>query len=170
MTTTHAFTHYGADFSMYSGKTRSYLRYKGIPFEEQLATAKVYRKILIPNTGVAMIPVLETPEGEFIQDTTAIIDSLEKRFGRSVYPATPKQRLVALLLMELYADEWLLIPAMHFRWSFPRINRKFIYGEFGKVVSPMLPGPSVAWPASASPGVFRHAAAAGHYRPHLGRH
>jgi len=37
MTTTHAFTHYGADFSMYSGKTRSYLRYKGIPFEEQLA-------------------------------------------------------------------------------------------------------------------------------------
>jgi len=88
-----------------------------------------------------MIPVLETPEGEFIQDTTAIIDSLEKRFPeRSVYPATPKRRLVALL-MELYADEWLLIPAMHFRWSFPRINRKFIYGEFGKVVSPMLPGP-----------------------------
>jgi len=88
MTTTHAFTHYGADFSMYSGKTRSYLRYKGIPFEEQLATAKVYRKILIPNTGVAMIPVLETPEGEFIQDTTAIIDSLENasRSAASIRP------------------------------------------------------------------------------------
>lgn len=141
MTTTHAFTHYGTEFSMYSGKTRSYLRYKGIPFEEKLATAHVYRKILIPETGVAMIPVLETPEGEFIQDTTAIIDSLEKRFPeRSVYPATPKQRLVALL-MELYADEWLLIPAMHYRWSFPKTNQKFLYGEFGKVVSPLLPGP-----------------------------
>ena len=141
MTTTHAYTYYGTEFSMYSGKTRSYLRYKGIPFEEKLATANVYRKVLIPKTGVAMIPVLETPEGEFIQDTTDIIDTLEQRFPeRSVYPASPKQRLAALL-MELYADEWLLIPAMHYRWSFPEANRKFIHGEFGKVISPLLPGP-----------------------------
>ncbi|MEQ6884714.1 glutathione S-transferase family protein [Salicola sp. Rm-C-2C1-2] len=141
MTTTHAFTHYGAYFSLYSGKTRSYLRYKGIPFEERLATLRVYRRVLIPKTGVAMIPVLETPEHDFIQDTVEIIDTLEQHFPeRGIYPASPKQRLVSLL-MELYADEWLLIPAMHFRWNFPEENRRFVHGEFGKIVSPWLPGP-----------------------------
>ena len=141
MATTHAFTHYGAEFSLYSGKTRSYLRYKGIPFEERIATLNVYRRVLIPKTGVAMIPVLETPEHDFIQDTVEIIDAMEQRFPeRSIYPATPRQRLVALL-MELYADEWLLIPAMHFRWSFPEENRRFMHGEFGKIASPWLPGP-----------------------------
>ncbi|MYL27796.1 MULTISPECIES: glutathione S-transferase family protein [Halomonadaceae] len=141
MTTTYAFTHYGTGFSLYSGKTRSYLRYKGIPFEERLATLSVYRRVLIPKTGVSMIPVLETPEHDFIQDTVEIIDTLEARFPeRGIYPSTPKQRLVSLLV-ELYADEWLLIPAMHFRWSFPEENRRFIHGEFGKIVSPWLPGP-----------------------------
>ena len=141
MTSDNAYVHYGTEFSMYSGKTRAYLRYKGIPFEERLATAGVYKRILIPNTGVAMIPVIETPEGEYLQDTVEIIDTLEERFpARSVYPAAPKQRLVALL-MELYADEWLLIPAMHYRWNFPKENNRFIHAEFGKIVSPWLPAP-----------------------------
>jgi len=33
------------------------------------------------------------------------------------------QRVVAYLL-ELYADEFLLLPAMHYRWSFPESERK----------------------------------------------
>lgn len=132
---------YGTEFSLYSGKARAYLRYKGIPFREKLATLNQYRKVILPRTGVAMIPVLETPEGTFIQDTTEIIDTLEPRFPeRGVYPATPKQHLVALLL-ELYGDEWLLIPAMHYRWNFPRENERFLMGEFGKIVAPWLPGP-----------------------------
>jgi len=141
MTNNNAYTHYGTEFSMYSGKTRSYLRYKGLPFDDRLATAGVYRRILIPNTGVAMIPVLKTPEGDYIQDTTDIIDTLEDRHPeRSVYPGTPCQRLASLLI-ELYADEWLLIPAMHYRWSFPKENYRFIHAEFGKVASPWLPAP-----------------------------
>lgn len=142
MTASDDYVLYGAEFSLYSGKARSYLRYKGIPFREQLATLNVYRKVILPKTGVAMIPVVRTPEGEHIQDTTDIIDTLERRIPeRSVYPGSPKQRLVALL-MELYGDEWLLIPAMHYRWSFPSENNRFIMGEFGKVVSPWLPGPA----------------------------
>ena len=134
-----SFTLYGTEFSLYTGKARAYLRYKGIPFRERLSTVGVYKKIIVPKTGVRFIPVLESPSGEFVQDTTEIIDFLEARFPqRGVYPPTPRQRLVSLLL-ELYADEWLLIPAMHYRWSFMKENEDFIMAEFGRVVLPWAP-------------------------------
>jgi len=131
---------YGAEFSLYSGKVRSYLRKKGVPFEEITSTLSVYKKFIIPRTGVRYIPVVQTPEDEVFQDTTTIIDELEKRFPEhSVYPHTPRQKLAALLL-EVYADEWLVIPAMHYRWNYPAMNNKFIYGEFGAMVLPRAPG------------------------------
>ena len=109
------YTLYGAEFSLYSGKARSYLRKKGIPFNEVISTLNVYKSFIIPRTGVRYIPVVQTPDDKVIQDTTVIIDELESRFSDySVYPQTPKQKQVALLL-ELYGDEWLLIPAMHYR-------------------------------------------------------
>lgn len=133
------YTLYGTAFSLYTGKARAYLRYKGLAYRERLSTLRVYKRIIVPKTGVAFIPVVETPEGQFIQDTTAIIDTIEAREpARSVYPPTAKQRLTALLL-ELYADEWLLIPAMHYRWNYPRQNRKFLLAEFGRVALPWAP-------------------------------
>ncbi len=130
---------YGAEFSLYSGKARSYLRKKGIPFEEITSTVNVYKKFIIPRTGVRYIPVVQTPEDEVYQDTTVIIDELERRFPEhSVYPDTPKQKLVSLLL-EVYADEWLVIPAMHYRWNYPATNAKFIYQEFGSMALPNMP-------------------------------
>lgn len=131
---------YGAEVSLYSGKTRAYLRYKNIPFQERLATLDVYREVIVPNIGRRVMPVVRTPEGEYLQDTTAIIDALEPRFpDHPVYPATPAQRLVALL-MELYGDEWLVMPAMHYRWQRKRENLRFILGEFGHIMRPGAPG------------------------------
>lgn len=128
---------YGAKISLYTGKVRSYLINKNIPYEEVTASIKVYKKIIIPKTGVRFIPVVETPEGEFIQDTTIIIDELEKRFSdNSISPRGPKQRLIARLF-ELIADEWLLIPAMHYRWNKDQEN--YIYQEFGKTALPGWP-------------------------------
>jgi len=133
-----AFTLYGAPISMYTGKARAYLNYKGIDYQEILSTAKVYKKTIIPNTGVSYIPVLKTPSNDYVQDTTIIIDHLEKQFNaRSVFPDTPKQLLVAKLF-EWYADEWLVLPAMHYRWN--KKQDKYIHGEFGKTVFPHLPG------------------------------
>jgi len=130
---------YGAEFSLYSGKARSYLRKKGIPFEEILSTVSVYKRFIIPRTGVRYIPVLQTPDDQVIQDTTSIIDELEERFpDNSVYPSSPKQKIASLLL-ETYGDEWLLIPAMHYRWNYPATNSDFIYGEFGSLVMPKAP-------------------------------
>jgi len=59
-----AFTLYGAPISMYTGKARAYLNYKGIDYQEILSTAKVYKKTIIPNTGVSYIPVLKTPSND----------------------------------------------------------------------------------------------------------
>ncbi|MGB7754704.1 MAG: glutathione S-transferase [Salinisphaera sp.] len=134
-----SYTLYGTEFSLYTGKARAYLRYKGLPFRERLSTLRVYKRVIVPNTGVAFVPVVETPQGQFIQDTTEIIDYIESREpAPAVYPPTPRQRLTALLL-ELYADEWLLIPAMHYRWNFPRENEKFLMAEFGRVALPHAP-------------------------------
>jgi glutathione S-transferase len=130
---------YGTELSLYSGKTRAYLRYKAIPFEEHLSTLAVYRDVIIPRIGRRIIPVVRTPEGEYLQDTTAIIDALEPRFpDHPVYPAMPAQRLVALL-MEVFGDEWLVMPAMHYRWQRKRQNLRFILGEFGRTMRPQAP-------------------------------
>ena len=130
---------YGADFSLYSGKVRSYLIKKNIPYEEVLSTLKVYKKFIVPRTGVRYIPVVQTPEDEVFQDTSVIIDELEKRFPQnSMMPTTPLNKLIALLL-EVYGDEWLLIPAMHYRWYFKQDNYQFITQKFGGMLKPRWP-------------------------------
>lgn len=128
---------YGGQLSYFTGKARAYLNWKGIDYEERLATRDTHRSIIIPRIGYSMIPVLITPADEAIQDTTEIIDHFEALEPTpSAFPSGPKQRLAAHLL-ELYGDEWLVIPAMHYRWAH---NRDFAYSEFGKVVAPTLSG------------------------------
>lgn len=124
---------YAAPLSLYSGKARAYLDWKGVDYEEILSSTDVYKTIIVPKVGRPVIPVMETEEGETLQDTTLIIDHFEATIGGpSVYPDTPKQRLVALLL-EVFGDEWLVIPAMHYRWNY---NEEWVYGEFGATAAP----------------------------------
>lgn len=128
---------YGAPFSLYTGKARAYLINKRLPYEEVFSSLKVYKKIIIPHTGVRFIPVVKTPQDEYIQDTSVIIDTIEKRHpSNPLVPSTPKQKLVSHLF-EIWADEWLLIPAMHYRWN--KANFPFIYEEFGSIVFPRMP-------------------------------
>lgn len=128
---------YGAPLSLYTGKARAYLKFKQIQYEEVFSSRKVYTDIIVPKTGVRFIPVLETPSGEFVQDTSAIIDAIEESVSqRSVVPTMPKQKLVSAMF-EMWGDEWLLIPAMHYRWN--HNNFPFIYEEFGKIAFPNMP-------------------------------
>ena len=132
------YTLYGTPFSMYTGKVKSYLSYKKIPFEEVFSSANVFKTTIKPNTGNHFIPVVKTPDDYYIQDSSEIIERLEvKHPQKPVYPLTPKQRLVSILL-ELYGDEWLLLPAMHYRWNF-KANNSFIYQNFGRIVAPNMP-------------------------------
>ena len=129
---------YGAEVSLYSGKVRAYLRFKKIAFDEIAATREVFRDVIVPRTGVRFIPILVSIDDVAVQDSTAIIDHLEQRYpSATIYPAGPVQRLVSLLF-ELYADEWLVIPAMHYRWNLPT-NRSFAIEEFGRLSVPDAP-------------------------------
>ena len=132
---------YALPHSYYSGKVRSYLRYKRIPYQEVVSTLRLFHSVIIPRTGVRFIPVIHTADDVVVQDTTDIIDFLEQRFpAPSVYPATPRQKLVSLLF-ELYADEWLILPAMHYRWSFwhEREHINDVLEHFGMLLSPQAP-------------------------------
>lgn len=138
---------YGSEVSLYTGKIRAYLKYKHLPFTEALSTVSVYKKIIRPKTGVTFIPVVKTPSDEYLQDTARIIDYFEAQArantqadtntnNLSVVPTTPAQHL-ASELFALWGDEWLVIPAMHYRWN--KDNFPFIYEEFGQVVTPKAP-------------------------------
>ncbi|MFS0753578.1 glutathione S-transferase [Noviherbaspirillum sp. 1P10PC] len=132
----HGYTLYGAQISYFTGKVRAYLRWKDIPFEEIAADAAAFREVIVPRVGFPVIPVLITPDDDCLQDSTDIIDALEAHSpGPSVYPDTPLQRLAALLL-ETYGDEWLVIPAMHYRWHH---NREWAMQSFGELSAPDAP-------------------------------
>ena len=112
---------HGAEISYFTAKIRPALRRKAVHFVEVLPD---YQGVIVPRTGLGFIPIVVTPEDEVWQDTSTILDRLEERFpDPPLIPATPLQRVVALLL-ELYADEFLLLPAMHYRWSFPESATK----------------------------------------------
>jgi glutathione S-transferase len=107
---------YAAEISYFSAKVRPALRYKGVHYVE---LAPDYRNVILPRTGLAFIPIVVTPEDETWQDTSDILDALEHRVPTPpLYPTSPVQRVAAMLL-ELYADEFMILPAMHYRWSFP---------------------------------------------------
>ena len=128
------YTLYGAEVSYFTGKARAYLRWRGVNFEERPATQAVYRDIILPNVGWPVIPVMVTPDGKVVQDSADIIETVEAREKLSppAIPGTPLQRFVAQLL-HLYADEWLTLPAMHYRWSH---NEDWAYAEFGALSAP----------------------------------
>ncbi len=124
---------YGVEMSYYTGKIRPYLRWKQIPFEEIRSGAEVFAEVILPRVGWPVVPVIVTPEDETLQDTSDMIDYFEAKYPEpSIFPATPKQALAAKLL-EVYGDEWLVIPAMHYRWNY---NRDWAIENFGANMIP----------------------------------
>ena len=103
--------------SYFTRKMTGYLDYKGIPW--------VFRRFpgVSPEAMAAGfpggVPVVQTPAGEFMWDSTSMIHHLELRFPLpSVLPADPAQRFLCYVLEDA-ADEWLYRPAVGSRWSFP---------------------------------------------------
>lgn len=125
-------TLYGVKISMFTGKVRSYLIKQGIPFEEKAPVSEHFSKVVLPQIGRRIIPVIEAADGTLVQDTTDIIDYLEGAglARESAYPKDSQQRLLALIL-ELFGDEALRRHAMHYRWNFPQATNSFITHGFG---------------------------------------
>lgn len=132
------FVLYGWHLSYFSGKARCYLAYKGIPFVDQDVNLYTLTRTIKRETGEIVMPVLRTPQGEWIQDTSVIIDTLEAQFpDRRVVPSTPVQRFAAYLL-EAWGDEWWVPIAMHTRWSYPE-NYALFEQDAGRALLPWMP-------------------------------
>jgi glutathione S-transferase len=133
-----AYRHYGWECSPYSSKTRSYLRFKGIEHQDIYPTIIDFKRVIVKRLGYLVMPMVITPDDETLQDSSVIIDYLEERFPEpSIHPPGPTQRLASLLI-ELNADEWLPIIAMHTRWNDPQ-NSRFADKEFGANALPWMP-------------------------------
>jgi glutathione S-transferase len=131
-----SYTLYGAKVSYFTGKARAFLDWRGVDYEERPATQAVYKQIILPNVGWPVIPVAVMPDGTVVQDTADIMGAVETRepSNPSAWPESPLQLFVSELL-HLYGDEWLVIPAMHYRWNY---NEDWAYSEFGALSAPDL--------------------------------
>jgi len=126
------FTLWGVAHSLYTGKIRSYLVKKGIAFREVYPTHPQFQARIMPAVGLMVVPILETPDGQILQDTSDMIDHVESRWPEPrVIPETPVQRAVTWLL-GAFGSEGLLPASMHYRWSYRAQQEDFLRAEFGR--------------------------------------
>jgi len=112
---------YKSDISYFSGKLEAYLRYKAIPHSTVEFNPEVVRCVA-ENTGYQKVPAVKAASGQWLFDTTPMLQWFEKHYPQApILPTDPALRFIALLL-EDYGDEWLWRPAMWWRWV-PRASR-----------------------------------------------
>jgi glutathione S-transferase len=124
---------FGAEMSPYSVKVRSYFRYKAIPHQwilrnaESQADYRAYAKLPI-------IPLVVTPQQAAIQDSTPIIDQLEKLFPEpSVHPEGTARFLSTLI--EEFGDEWGNKWMFHYRWA-REVDQRASAGRIARMQAP----------------------------------
>jgi glutathione S-transferase len=132
----------GAEMSPYSVKVRSYFRYKGLPHQwilRNAASQAEYEKY----ARMPIIPLLVTPEGTGIQDSTPIIDQVEKLHPEpSIHPRDPIAEFVSML-MEEFGDEWGNKWMFHYRWA-RDVDQRSSSGRIARMRAPGASEPEVA--------------------------
>jgi glutathione S-transferase len=142
------------EHSYFSGKVRAYLRFKqrqgalGPGYEDVLATPELIQGLLLPRSGSGAVPQLQTPDGGWVQDSSQIIDTCE-----AAHPAAPvvpdpgrsPRQCLSAYLIELLADEWMVVPAFWERWYFSEegrtlSHRGFNEQQWGAVLAAGRPG------------------------------
>src|ERR1051326_1017261 len=108
---------FGSELSPYSVKVRSYFRYKKLPHEWVLRSS-VNQEEYQRYAKLPLIPLVVTPDGQGLQDSTPLIEHFEKPPpAPSTHPADPALAFLSALIEE-YADEWGNKPMFHYRWFY----------------------------------------------------
>jgi glutathione S-transferase len=142
------------EHSYFSGKVRAYLRFKqqqgalGPGFEDVLATPELIQGLLLPRSGSGAVPQLEAPDGTWVQDSSEIIDYCEAAHPAMPVvpdPASAPRQCLAAYLIELLADEWMVVPGFWERWYFSEggrtlSHRGFNEQQWGAVLAAGMPG------------------------------
>ncbi|GLR25076.1 glutathione binding-like protein [Limnobacter litoralis] len=107
---------HGLDLSYFTGKLEMYLRNKGIAYDLiEMDTGDFKRCGLL--TGVAQMPQVKWCEGQWLSDTTLIIEFLEKQFTETTITLNDPALQFMAELIEDFGDEWLWRPALYYRWA-----------------------------------------------------
>jgi glutathione S-transferase len=132
--TNEMLTLWGTPHSLYTGKVRSYLIKKGLSYREMFPSNPRFEDEIVSKMRLLVIPAVQTPSGGVLQDSTAIIDELERVFpDRPMVPTTPVQSAMAHLL-DAFGTQAMLPAAMHYRWSYRAEQEHFLRAEFGRAV------------------------------------
>lgn len=124
----------GAEMSPYSVKVRSYFRYKAIPHHWVLRNAASQAEYA-KHAKIPVIPLVVTPEGTGIQDSTPIIDHMEALFPEPhIHPDDPVARFVSMLIEE-FGDEWGNKWMFHFRWA-RDVDQRSSAGRIARMMAP----------------------------------
>jgi glutathione S-transferase len=126
---------FGAEMSPYSVKVRSYFRYKDIQhlwILRNAASQAEYEKY----AKMPIIPLVVTPDGTGIQDSTPIIDAIEKLCPEpSIHPDDTIANFVSALIEEL-GDEWGNKWMFHYRWA-RDVDQRSSSGRIARMREPM---------------------------------
>lgn len=121
---------YGLPHSLYTGIARCYLRTQGVHYIEIPPGHPDFAERILPVIRRSIIPVLETPGGEIIQDSLDIIDHFERQgVPYSAYPEGTLQRVLAVII-QYYGTQAMLRHAMHYRWSVRAEQEDFLRDAF----------------------------------------
>ncbi len=108
---------YGSELSPYSVKVRSFFRYKNID-HDWIPRSPAVQAEFQKYAKLPLVPLVVTPEGEGIQDSTPILERVEASHPEpSVTPDDPALAFVSALLEE-YGDEWGNKWMFHYRWRY----------------------------------------------------
>ena len=108
---------FGSELSPYSVKVRSYFRYKNLP-HEWIPRSPAVQAEFQKYAKLPLVPLVVTPEGEGVQDSTPIIERFEARQPEpSIVPDDPALAFISALLEE-YGDEWGNKWMFHYRWRY----------------------------------------------------
>src|SRR5580698_8819395 len=106
---------HGVEISPYSVKVRSYFRYKGIPHRwiprNRDAEGEYQKYAKLP-----LVPLVVTPDGVGIQDSTPIIEQFEAA-APVLQPDDPTLAFLSALIEE-YGDEWGNKWMFSYRWAY----------------------------------------------------
>ena len=124
---------YAMRSSLYSAKARSYLIKQRINYIERPPGDPRFPAEVVPEIGRWIIPVLQTADGQLIQDTCDIIDYFDAELPpeRSAKPPAGVQNIITRVF-EMFGSEGLMRPALHYRWNFDGLNMPFVGEDFGR--------------------------------------
>jgi len=130
--------HYGWQVSPYSAKTRAYLRFAKVAFEDVEPSAFVLKRRIARGVGRLIMPTVELGDGRWLQDSSVIIDFFDAQGGTPSLCPPGSNQAFASALVEFFADEWLPMAALHYRWNNEE-NAAFALDEFARSAFPRLP-------------------------------